>query len=121
MNLCFPTFALEEVIAQLNRRQLTAGMKTSSEKLRENEVVVQRQLAKTHLPVVAELGRAQITVRDLLEMKTGDIIKLNTRIDQELQLMIAGQRKLAVRPGTVNGKRAVRVMRKLVDQDIIEE
>lgn len=120
MNLCFPTFALEDIIAGLGRRQLTAGLKTAGEKNEENERMVRKQIAKTRLPVIAELGQANLKVSDLLDLKEGDIIKLNTKIDQELQMIIGGRRKLAVRPGTVDGKKAVRVTRELRNDEIID-
>lgn len=120
MNLCFPTFALEEVIAQLNRRQLTAGVRSSAES-RENAEIIRRQVATTYLPVIAELGAATISLGELMELKTGDIIKTGTKVDSELQLIIAGRRKLAVRPGMVDGKKSVRVTRSLIDEDIVED
>lgn len=120
MNLCFPTFALEEVIAQLNKRQITAGIKAPTER-REGEELIRRHISTTSLQVIAELGRAKISLRELVALREGDILKLNTRIDQELQLIIAGKRKLAVRPGVVDGKAAVRVTRVLVDEDIVED
>lgn len=121
LNLCFPTFALEDVLANLNRRQLTAALKAPEKKARENEGILQRQIATTYLPVIAELGSSAVSIRELMELKIGDVLKLNTKIDQEIQLLIAGKRKLAVRPGTVDNKKAVRVIRKLNDDDIVEE
>lgn len=123
MNLCFPTFALEEIIAQLNRRQLTAGVKSArdKEKSRENEELVRKHIATTHLPAIAELGRSIITVKDVMDLKVGDILKLNTKISQEIQLSIGGKRKFAVRPGSVNGKKAVRITRNLGDDDIVDD
>lgn len=123
MNLCFPTFALEEVIAQLNRRQLTAGIKANQDKAKEkeNEDIVRRNISATTLPIVAELGRATLKLSDLMDLTEGDVIKLTARIDQELHLSIGGKKKFAVRPGTVSGKKAVRITRELSDDDIVED
>ncbi len=121
MNLCFPTFALEDIIAGLSRRQLTAGIKSTQERVPENEQMVRKQISTTTLPVIAELGRAELTVRDIVELKEGDIIRLDTKIDQEIHMSIGGRKKLAVRPGVVDGKKAVKIIRKLHPDEIINE
>lgn len=121
MNLCFPTFALEETLAQLNKQQITAStVKVSDSKMRENMKMLSRHIDTTFLPVYAELGKSQLSVRELLELKKGDVIKLDKRINQEIEVVIGKKRKLAARPGTVEGKKAVRIVRPLTDEDLIE-
>ncbi|HYF02725.1 MAG TPA: flagellar motor switch protein FliM [Patescibacteria group bacterium] len=121
MNLCFPTFALEDVLARLNRQQVTSVGVTSAERVKENTATMTQQIATTHLPVVAELGKAAITVGELFDLKVGDVIKLSAKINQEVEISIAGRRKLAGRPGTLDGKKAVRVTRQLTDNDLVEQ
>jgi flagellar motor switch protein FliM len=60
-------------------------------------------------------------VTELLELKVGDVIKTKKRIDQEIEIIIAGKRKLAARPGVVEGKKAVRIIRQLTEDDMYEE
>ena len=58
MNLCFPTFALEEILARLNRQQVTTAVfKASPQRQRENIEIMKTQMSTTYLPVVAELGK----------------------------------------------------------------
>lgn len=121
MNLCFPTFALEEVLARLNRQQVTTtALEIGPERIKENMKIINKQMSSTFLPVVAELGKASITVQELLELKAGDVIKLNKRINEEIEVLIRGSRKLAGRPGTVEGKKAVRITRPLTDEDLFD-
>ena len=56
-----------------------------------------------------------------MELKEGDVIKLKKRINQEIEVSIAGRRKLAARPGSVEGKKAVRVTRNLLEKDLVDE
>src|SRR5690606_1879215 len=107
MNVCFPTFALEEILAKLNRQQLTtAAIKQSRKKVQENLNLIQQQMSVTYLPVSAELGNTSLTVSEVMELKAGDVIKLNNKINQEIEVHIAGKRKLAARPGSISGKKA---------------
>lgn len=122
MNLCFPTFALEEVLARLNRQQVTTSVvKTSARRMKENMEVMSQQMSTTYLPIIAELGKAAITVRELLELQLGDVIKLKKKITQELEIFIAGKRKLAARPGSIDGKKAIRITRPLAEEELVDE
>lgn len=122
MNLCFPTFALEEVLAKLNRQQVTTSVvRQSTKRMRENMVVLNQQISTTYLPIIAELGKTSLTVGELMELKEGDVIKLKKRINQELEIYIAGKRKLGARPGSVEGKKAIRITRPLMDEDLVDE
>lgn len=122
MNLCFPTFALEEVLTKLTRQQVTAGpIKMNPERVRENVEIVKKHMSKTYLPVSVELGRASIILRELLELEQGDIIKLNNRITDEVIISIAGKKKFAGRPGSIDGKRSVKILRPLRDEDLVED
>ena len=122
MNLCFPTFALEEVLAKLNRQQVTTtAVRQSMKRQKENMQVLNQQISTTYLPVIAELGKTSLKVGEILELKEGDVIKLNKRINHEIEINIAGKRKLAARPGSVEGKKAVRVTRLLKDEDLVDQ
>ncbi len=122
MNLCFPTFALEEVLTKLTRQQVTVGtVKMTTEKVRENIESIKKHLSKTYLTVTAELGKTSISVKELLELKVGDIIRLKNKITDEIIITIAGKKKLAGRPGTVDGKKAVKILRPLREEDLVEE
>lgn len=122
MNLCFPTFALEEVLAKLNRQQVTTNAVRQSKKRQvENMQVLNQQISTTYLPVIAELGKTSLKVGEILDLKEGDVIKLGKRINHEIELIIAGKRKLAGRPGSVDGKKAVRVTRMLKEEDLVDQ
>ncbi len=85
MNLCFPTFALEEVLAKLNRQQVTTTVgRQSPKRMRENMQILNQQISTTYLPIVAELGKTSLTVGDLMELKVGDVIKLKKRNNEEI-------------------------------------
>jgi flagellar motor switch protein FliM len=122
MNLCFPTFALEEVLARLNRQQVTTSVvRQNAARIRENMEIMRQQISTTFLPIVAELGKATITLKELLELQQGDVIKMKKRINQEIEIIIAKRRKFAARPGSLDGKKAVRITRHLAEEDLVDE
>lgn len=122
MNLCFPTFALEEVLARLNRQQVTTqATKQSPARMKENMEVLKQQISTTNLPIVAELGKAAITVKELMDLQIGDVIKIKKHIKDEIEIIIAGKRKLGARPGSVEGKKAVRVVSVLQEDELVDD
>lgn len=122
LNLCFPTFALEEVLAKLNRQLVTtATTRQSKARMKENLEAITHQVSTTYLSVLAELGKTSLSVAEILELKEGDVIKLNKRINHEIEVLIAGKRKLAARPGSVEGKKAIRITRPLTEEDLVEQ
>lgn len=122
MNLCFPTFALEDVLAKLNRQQVTTTVvRQTTARMRENTEVIKQQIASTYLPVFAELGKSFISIRELLELKVGDVVKLGKKTDEEIEIIISGRRKLAAKPGSIDNKKAVRITRYLTDEEIADD
>jgi flagellar motor switch protein FliM len=89
--------------------------------MKENIEVMKQQMSTTYLNVIAELGKTALTVREIMELKEGDVIKLKKRVNHEIEVIVAGKRKLAARPGSVDGKKAVRITRQLTDDDLVEE
>jgi flagellar motor switch protein FliM len=61
------------------------------------------------LEVVAELGRASLTVSDFLNLAVGDLIVLETPVDAEVPVRIEGQAKFVGRPEVSRGSLSVKI------------
>ena len=59
--------------------------------------------------LVSKLGEAMINAGDLLKLKEGDVIALDTRESDEIQILVEGMCKFKGRPGAVKGKTALEV------------
>jgi len=113
MNLCYPSFALEEVIAKLNI-QYYSTIRTKKNHGQTKKIIT-RHLRRTQLDVRAVLGNAEITVRDLLELEKGDVLVLDTLIDSDIPIFISDKLKFLGRPGIVDGNLALKIT-KLADK-----
>lgn len=107
MNVCLPFMTLESILDNLNTKfWFTSQSLSDGEDNRENlEMLIKR----VQVPVKAYLGRSQITVNDFLGLQVGDIIRLGTRTDSELDVYVGQYKKFAAVPGTDHDKYAVRV------------
>ena len=107
MNICLPYFTLESVMDKLNTKYWFSTMKdTSGEHFKDH---IETLLRKVDMPVKAVLGRSSITVNDFANLQTGDIIKLNSKVDSDLNIYVGNIRKFKALPGSQKDYYAVRV------------
>lgn len=64
----------------------------------------------TDVAMSVELGTAELTARELLRLKVGDLITIETRADDPLAVSVEGVRLLTAMPGVSRGNNAVRVI-----------
>jgi flagellar motor switch protein FliM len=113
MNVCFPTFALDEVLAKLNTQNFdTLG---GAARVSEWSGEILKGLGDTGVPAVCTLGTTSMTLRDLLALEGGDVIKTRIPIDNEVQIYLGGTPRMWGRPGIANGKVAVKLTRTAID------
>lgn len=114
MSLCFPTFALEKVLAKLNMQHFSGMTPTKGQGDRQSPVM--RQIGETAVETVAVLGETAITVRELMHLEPGDILRSNIPLTGDVQVQIGGKTRALGRPGISKGKMAVKVSRVLREQ-----
>ncbi|MDO5572792.1 MAG: flagellar motor switch protein FliM [bacterium] len=107
MNVCLPYFTLESVMDKLNTKYWFSTMKdTSGEQFKEH---IETLLRKVSMPVKAVLGESTITVNDFANLQIGDIIKLNSKVNNDLNIYVGNIRKFKALPGSTKDSYAVRV------------
>jgi len=67
------------------------------------------RLSFAELEMVAVLGRAKSTIRSVLSLKVGDLVRLNEAPDAPLQVYVEGQKKMIGVPVVSHGNIAVEV------------
>lgn len=107
LNVCIPYAVLEPVIDKLNTKSWY-----SSEKLKDDEVYrefIELVIAKAKVPIKAILGRSTISVNDFINMQKGDIIKLDTKMEDELNVFVGNIWKFTALPGSSSDTYAVKI------------
>lgn len=63
------------------------------------------------LPVdaVAVLGETEVPLRALLELEVGDVLRLDRRLREPIEVKVPGERSLRARPGTKAGRIALKL------------
>lgn len=107
LNICIPYKVLEPVIDKLNTKSWY-----SSEKLKDDEVYkefIELVIAKAKVPIKAILGRSTISVNDFVNMQKGDIIKLDTKTEDELNVFVGNIWKFTALPGSSSDTYAIKI------------
>ena len=111
MNLCFATFAFDVILSKLNSQKLSTIRPTKYTGTTSGEII-KSHLYKTYLPIVAEFGKAKISVQNLFDLEKGDIIKLDTKINDEHPIKVGDKVLFYGRTGVVNKHKAIKITRK---------
>lgn len=107
MNVCLPYMTLEDVMDKLNTKYWFSTMKERGEM--EYTEIIESLIAKAPMPVKAVLGKSAISVSDFINLQVGDIIRLNTKVDDELNVYVGNINKFTALPGASGDRYAVRV------------
>lgn len=106
MNICLPYFTLESIMDKLNTKYWFSTMQEINENYDEYLEIL---IGKAAVPLKAVLGRSVVSVNDFLGLQVGDIIRLDSKIDSELDVYVGNLKKFTALPGSSKDKYAVRV------------
>ena len=115
MNVCLPYFTLESVMDKLNTKYWFSNMKDNNDE--QFEEYIEMAIRKVAMPIKAVLGRSKITVSDFVNIQLGDIIKLGSKVDSELDVYVGNIKKFKALPGTSRDGYAVRVTEVLREEE----
>ena len=107
MNICLPYDTLEEVVDKLNTKYWFSTMKEKDENTYEE--AIEALISRAEIPIKATLGHSSISVNDFVNLQKGDIIKLESKVGEELQIYVGNIKKFYALPGASNDNYAVRI------------
>ncbi|MCR4791230.1 MAG: flagellar motor switch protein FliM [Lachnospiraceae bacterium] len=107
MNMCLPFIALEDVMDRLNTKYWFSTMQENrDEDAQEN---IEAMLKRVDIPVKAVLGTSKITVNDFMNLQVGDCIRLDAKVDSDMNIYVGNIKKFTALPGASDDCYAVRV------------
>ncbi|WP_297711636.1 flagellar motor switch protein FliM [Dysosmobacter sp.] len=104
MNICLPGTMLTSIFAKIaDMNQVGCG---SGE---DNSQEILGILRDSGLEITAELGRTNVTLRDIYSLNVGDVIDLGHSTQEPIHLYIGGQPWFSGKLGTQGGNMAVKI------------
>jgi flagellar motor switch protein FliM len=71
---------------------------------------IKEQIKSVKLPIRVILGDSFITVKELLDLQVGDVVLLNRKSSDDLDVMVGCSQKFYARPGLCNDQIAVKIV-----------
>jgi len=106
MNICYPVITIESLLPKLASRDLMLS-ETSSRKSRNKELRALLRGAKIELEAV--LGYAELSMKEILDLQEGDIIKLNRPADDTVVVKVDGREKFIADFGVKRYRRSIKI------------
>ncbi|WP_462410728.1 flagellar motor switch protein FliM [Neobacillus sp. Marseille-QA0830] len=107
MHLCIPYILLEPFIPKLSSHNWYGHGKWAKNK--DESEFLQGRIEHLTVPVITELGRASITIEELLGLSVNDVIQLHQLVDEPLQVRVNEEVKFFAHPGTKKSRVAMKI------------
>ncbi|GHV88348.1 flagellar motor switch protein FliM [Spirochaetia bacterium] len=114
MNFCIPYLTIEPIISKLSAQFWYSSVRRGT--TTENLNILKEKLSTVDVNVVAEVGRIQVPIKDVLSLQRGDVVRLATvRVGDPFSLNIGNKKKYLCRPGVVGKKVAVQIVKRIAE------
>jgi flagellar motor switch protein FliM len=109
ITLCLPYSTIEPIRSKLYARYQSEQLEVDLEWIER----VKRQLREVEVDILVELGKGQMTGRELLQINTGDTLVLDQYVDDPLLVKIEGIPKYRGFAGISKGLHVVKIHREI--------
>ncbi len=107
MNICIPYACVEAVIDKLNTKYWYSTMREKDGE--DYQEAIESIINRAKIPIRALLGKSTISVNDFMNIQIGDIVKLDAKVEDELDVYVGNILKFKALPGATSDSYAVRV------------
>ncbi|HDY87399.1 MAG TPA: flagellar motor switch protein FliM [bacterium] len=115
INLCYPYISIEPIAVRLGGQNLVSSAKeVPKEELLKNR----RRIELFNTLIRAHLGFADITVGELVNMKNGDVVTLDTRISDNIEIYVGNEIKFYGKMGYVGKYKGVEILSRVLTEEM---
>jgi flagellar motor switch protein FliM len=107
MNICIPYMVVEPIMSKLTTKFWYSLVE--KEPIANAKEMLEHKLKNTFIPVRGILGKTNITVAEMLELSSGDVLALDKDVSDEVDVYVGELLKFKARPGVIRRKSALRV------------
>ena len=108
MNFCIPYLTIEPIISKLSAQYWYSSVRRGA--TTENLNILRDRLSTIAVPLIVEIGSMDLTVREVLSMRLGDVVRLQTaNIQDSMALRVGDRKKFWCKPGQIGNKLAVQI------------
>lgn len=118
MNFCLPYVTVEPVVSKLSTQYWFTSVRRNS--TTQHMAILKDKLSNVEVDLVAEIGSLDVTVRDVLSLGVGDVIRIpRVQVGDPFTLSVGNKKKFYCQPGVLGKKMAVQILNKI--EEVKEE
>lgn len=107
MNICIPYQVVEPIVPKLSTKYWFSMREKSTTEV--SKEFLEKKIEGTKIPIQVVLGRANLTVADVIELQPGDVIQLDTSLHDELKVYVGEIYKFRALPGVKDNRMAIKI------------
>ena len=116
MNICIPYLVIEPIVSKLSSQFWFSSVRRNS--TTQYLGVIKGQISSVNMDIVAEVSTINLSIRDVLSLRVGDVVRLsNIKVGDPLTLSVGNKKKFYCQPGVVGKKMAVQITGKMEDNE----
>lgn len=115
LNICIPHMVVEPVVSKLSTRFWFSSLE--KETTPETKQSIENRIQNTEVPVRAMLGKTTVTVGDILELHIGDVLPLDTNVNDGLEVLVGELKKFMAKPGVKKNRVALKITEVIRKED----
>ena len=104
LNICIPFLSIESIADKLSLQYRFASVKRQAN---QGQGKVKELINNVYVPLSVDLGTVSITIKELVDLRPGDVINLDKMVSDTLVTKISDQPKFVAKPGVLNRKKAI--------------
>lgn len=105
MRFCKPYSCMEPILPQLETKKLFRSKHIEYDFEFTNSIY--NNVCGANTDVEARLGKMEVSVQEFLNLQVGDVIVLDTKANEDIDLFIAGSKSFKCKAGLVENKKGV--------------
>ncbi len=115
LSFCIPYPTLEPIASELSTTSWYAA--TRKELSEEHAEILYDRLRRVSIPITAYVGSCKMSLKELLELHSGDVFQLNSRADEDLVLQVGNEYRYYAKPGVYKQHNAVKITKVISGPD----
>lgn len=115
INICLPYLSIEKLQSKLVIQY--KKMDEDKEIIRESKDAIKNKLNSVDVGMTALLGKTSITVDDFLKLRVGDVISLDNKSSDAIEILVEGMPTYYGKPGVMGKNMGVQILENIKMED----
>lgn len=120
MNIAIPYITIDPIVSKLSAHTWYASGGSTSTSPKTIEYL-NRNVNDLEIDVIAMMGKTTLTMEEIINLKKGDVITMNTvKYKDPINIFVGEEKKYTAIPGNFKGKKAVKIIEVIETNEDLE-